>query len=150
MTHARVNETDPKPPRGNPALGVLSRRLLILILTCSASFTLVATAVQLYLTYLQDVEELSESLSLIETSYVPALSRSLYELNDVQIDLQMRGALQLTDIVFLQISEDIAGERRLRAGPDRAQGDPPLHHAVQGSRGPRRRMFMGSTFTSVR
>lgn len=110
MTNAPATETKYQPPNGNPALGVLSRRLLILILTCSASFTLVATAVQLYLTYVQDVEELSESISLIESSYVPALSRSLYELNDVQIDLQMRGALQLTDIVFLQISEDIAGE----------------------------------------
>ncbi len=110
MAYVAAKEDQNEHSGAKRALVVLSRRLLILILTCSATFTLIATSVQLYLTYIQDIEELHDSIALIESSYVPALSRSLYELNEVQLDLQMRGALQLSDIVFLQIEEDVAGE----------------------------------------
>tara|TARA_R110002072_G_scaffold1780_9_gene14743 strand:+ start:24409 stop:25920 length:1512 start_codon:yes stop_codon:yes gene_type:complete len=94
--------------------GALSRRLLVLILCCSTLFTLVATSLQLYLEYQDDLAKMNENVRFIESSYVPALARSLYELNDEQLSLQMAGALKLTDIVYLKVIEDFAGEARER------------------------------------
>ena len=115
MTDVLMADASQKAGKSRSISGVLSRRLLVLILCCSTVFTLIATAVQLYLEYQNDVQKIDENVSFIQSSYVPAFARSLYELNDEQLDLQLDGALQLDDIVFLKILENIGDESRERS-----------------------------------
>jgi signal transduction histidine kinase len=107
-----VNNPVALPKFVNLPGGKLSRRLLLMILACSTLFTLAATSLQLYLEYRDDLTRVNENVEFIEASYVPALARSLYELNDKQLSLQLNGALQLNDVVYLKVVERFGGETR--------------------------------------
>jgi signal transduction histidine kinase len=115
MNQVSTDDTTRHVGKRTSPYGVLSRRLLVLILCCSTLFTFIATAIQLYLEYQTDVQKIDQNVSFIETSYVPAFARSLYELNDEQLSLQLDGALQLDNIVFLKLLENIADEARERS-----------------------------------
>lgn len=112
MTEVSMDDTSTNPITQTSPNGVLSRRLLVLIICCSTVLTLFATGIQLYIEYRTDIEKMNANVRFIQSSYIPALARSLYELNDEQLILQLDGALQLNDIVYLQIIENVAGEVR--------------------------------------
>lgn len=99
MFNEVIHSPSSKPKMDSKYRSGLSRRLLVLIIACSTTFAIVATGVQLFLEYQDDIKALDENVSFIESSYVPALSSSLYELNREQVDLLLQGALQLSDIV---------------------------------------------------
>jgi signal transduction histidine kinase len=115
MTEVSMDDTSTNPITQTSPNGVLSRRLLVLIICCSTVLTLFATGIQLYIEYRTDIEKMNANVRFIQSSYIPALARSLYELNDEQLILQLDGALQLNDIVYLQIIENVAGEVRQRS-----------------------------------
>lgn len=119
MFNEVIHSPSSKPKMDSKYRSGLSRRLLVLIIACSTTFAIVATGVQLFLEYQDDIKALDENVSFIESSYVPALSSSLYELNREQVDLLLQGALQLSDIVYLDIVEDVGLETVVTQTGDR-------------------------------
>ena len=83
----------------------LSYRMLAYVLLCSSTFALMSTAAQLYLEYRRDVSNLNKSFELIENSYLASISDSVYKIDTEHLELLLNGALNLTDIVHLEIKE---------------------------------------------
>lgn len=92
------------------AIRRLSLRLLFAIGGVSLLFVIVAIAFQLHAEYRRDLAEIEGRLGLIEESYVPALAASVFQLDEEQIRLQLRGILQLQDVVFVQVREQLNQE----------------------------------------
>jgi signal transduction histidine kinase len=90
----------------------LSLRLLLAIGGCSLVGILVAIAVQLGVEYRRDCADLDARLRFIQDSYVPALTASAYQLDEEQIRLQLRGVLQLQDMVYALVREQLNRESR--------------------------------------
>jgi PAS domain S-box-containing protein len=73
----------------------LSYSLLFYILLASVSFTLVASAIQLYLGYRKDMKKIPDVMALIEESYLEPLETSLWSFDTLQMEVQARGILTL-------------------------------------------------------
>jgi len=83
----------------------LSYRLLLVIILCSSLLTLVTTFVQLYLEYRKDIDVIQNNIEFIKNSYLPAISASVYDLDEEQTRIQLQGALKLQGIEFLNVKE---------------------------------------------
>ncbi len=97
----------PLPPSSSWRCRRLAMRLLVYVGCCSLLFILLAIALQLYTEYQRDLAGIETRLRFIESSYVPALTASAYQLDEAQIRLQLRGVLQLQDIVYAQVREEL-------------------------------------------
>ncbi|PIE44324.1 MAG: diguanylate cyclase [Gammaproteobacteria bacterium] len=82
----------------------LSFRMLAYIIISSSIFTILASGVQIHSDYQQDISLLKERLRVIETSYMNSLSRSLWSVDETLLHIQMRGILNLPDIVHLKMT----------------------------------------------
>jgi len=99
----------------------LAYRLLFYILICSSTFALLATALQVYIEYRQDVSLIDTRIFQIQDTYLETLASSLWGLNQEQLNLQMQGILRLPDIEYLEIvTED---GTRFSAGTDTGKGN---------------------------
>ena len=83
----------------------LSFELLKWILICSTFFTFLGTGVQLYTDYKSGVKAIDATLHQIRDSYVGSISNSLWNLDDEQINIQVKGIKKLKDIQYIKISE---------------------------------------------
>lgn len=93
----------------------LSIRLLAWILLFSSAFTLLASGVQIYSDYRQDLHKIQQRLEVIESGYSSSLARSLWALDQKSLQTQLEGILSLPDIDHLRLriepdSEVIMGE----------------------------------------
>ena len=85
----------------------LSLCLLLAIIGCSGCCILLAVVFQLVVQYRQNVRDIHSRLDFIEQSYVPAVTASAYQLDEAQIRLELRGLLQLPDIVHAEVREQL-------------------------------------------
>jgi PAS domain S-box-containing protein len=83
----------------------LAYRLVFYVVVCSSFFTLLASAVQLYISYRKDLNSIEENFHYAEKTYVPAISLSLYLVNIEQMKLQLNGFLHLQDMVYAEVHE---------------------------------------------
>ena len=67
----------------------LSIRLFILIIVCGLFFTLLGSGIQLYFEYHKDVEAINDNFDFIESSYVPAITASSYNVDNQQLMIQL-------------------------------------------------------------
>jgi len=81
----------------------LSIRLFWYAVACSAMFTLLASAIQLWSSYQHDLDAIEQDMQFIAASYLPALNQSVYELDDAQLQLQLRGLLQFQHIAYVAV-----------------------------------------------
>jgi diguanylate cyclase (GGDEF)-like protein len=81
----------------------LSLRLLLVIVISSSLVTLIITAIQLALEYRSDVEHIELRLKELEMSYLDSVTRSLWNFNDQQYRIQLKGILSLQDVVYTEI-----------------------------------------------
>ncbi|OWJ90655.1 hybrid sensor histidine kinase/response regulator [Pseudomonas sp. A46] len=92
---------------GSPGpLGGLSRRLLRFIVLFSLAFTLLASAVQLYFEYRREMQGIESRLEVIRSGYLESLERSLWDLNQAQLDIQLRGLADFPDIAWVRLHSD--------------------------------------------
>jgi hypothetical protein len=94
----------------------LGPRLLAAIVLASTCLALVATAIQLYLDYTRDVNELDEQFHRIEGAYVASIANSLWSLDKAQIQLQLNGLARLRDVSFARVQGQL-GEHFEVGGP---------------------------------
>lgn len=85
----------------------LLRRLLLFILLFSLCFTVLASSVQLYFEYRREMRDIEARMALIRAGYLASLERSLWDLDEAQLDVQLRGLVDFSDVARVRlVSED--------------------------------------------
>ncbi|TDF84081.1 ATP-binding protein [Pseudomonas sp. H9] len=82
----------------------LFRRLLLFILLFSLCFTVLASTVQLYFEYRREMRDIDARMALIRVGYLASLERSLWDLNQDQISVQLRGLVDFSDVARVRLS----------------------------------------------
>ncbi len=82
----------------------LARKLTIYLAILSFVAVLASTAIQLYLSYKQNMRQVSSTFTLIEASYINSLSHNIWVYNDKQIGIQLDGLLGLPGIEYANIN----------------------------------------------
>ncbi|MCX2898342.1 ATP-binding protein [Pseudomonas mandelii] len=83
--------------------GGLLRRLLLYILFFSLCFTVLASSVQLYFEYRREMREIDSRMELIRAGYLASLERSLWDLNQDQLNVQLRGLVDFSDVARVRL-----------------------------------------------
>ncbi len=84
----------------------LLRRLLLFILLFSLCFTVLASGVQLYFEYRREMRDIEARMSLIRAGYLASLERSLWDLDEAQLDVQLRGLVDFSDVARVRLISD--------------------------------------------
>ena len=84
--------------------GGLLRRLLLFILLFSLCFTVLASTVQLYFEYRREMRDIDARMALIRAGYLASLERSLWDLNQEQLNVQLRGLVDFSDVARVRLS----------------------------------------------
>jgi diguanylate cyclase (GGDEF)-like protein/PAS domain S-box-containing protein len=92
----------------------LAPRLLAAIFLASSALALLATAVQLYGDYRNDLDAIQDEFRQIERSTLEALANSVWSYNETQIQLTLNGLLQVRDVKHVEVRA--GGDERFVAG----------------------------------
>ena len=84
--------------------GGLLRRLLLFILLFSLCFTVLASSVQLYIEYRREMRDIDSRMELIRAGYLASLERSLWDLNQEQLNVQLRGLVDFSDVARVRLA----------------------------------------------
>ncbi|WP_413704679.1 ATP-binding protein [Pseudomonas sp. Pseusp16] len=84
--------------------GGLLRRLLLFILLFSLCFTVLASSVQLYIEYRREMRDIDSRMELIRAGYLASLERSLWDLNQEQLKVQLRGLVDFSDVARVHLT----------------------------------------------
>ncbi|WP_419710407.1 ATP-binding protein [Pseudomonas sp. NFX224] len=84
--------------------GGLLRRLLLFILLFSLCFTVLASSVQLYIEYRREMRDIDARMALIRAGYLASLERSLWDLNQEQLNVQLRGLVDFSDVARVHLT----------------------------------------------
>jgi signal transduction histidine kinase/ActR/RegA family two-component response regulator/HPt (histidine-containing phosphotransfer) domain-containing protein len=99
--------------------GGLLRRLLLFILLFSLCFTVLASTVQLYIEYRREMRDIEARLQLIRDGYLASLERSLWDLNQEQLNVQLRGLVDFPDMARVRLD---SSDFQLQQGLDSPAG----------------------------
>lgn len=100
----------------------LNYRMLVYIFICSCVFIVLSTAVQMRFEYSREMTAIEQRVQLIRESYVATLSKSVWDFDQAQINLQLTGIHSLPDIAYLELeNRSLAKLSRL---PSNAQHNP--------------------------
>ena len=83
----------------------LVNKILLFIIGISVFFTIMATAIQLYGEYKFSEQLLYKNIDHIEKSYVPAISDSLFNLNNEKLLIELNGIMKLDHLVYTSVHE---------------------------------------------
>ncbi|MCV6589368.1 MAG: ATP-binding protein [Marinobacterium sp.] len=86
-------------PRQHP----LGYRMIVSISLFSFVFILCSTALQLSLDYRRELRAIDHQVALIRNSYLASLGKSLWDLDQAQVELQLLGIQTLPDVIHLQL-----------------------------------------------
>ena len=101
----------------------LAHRLTIYVLACSLGFALLSTALQLGIEYRSEMRLIDQRFELIRSGYLASLGRSLWDVDDEQLRLQMQGILYFPDVSAVRLEGvGAAATMEMRLGPPRTAG----------------------------
>ena len=92
----------------------VARRLIVALVLFSTAITAVFTTLELYRGYQADVGAINSSFSFIRRSSLPVLTDSVWVSDNMQINAQLEGLLNLRDLEYVAIS--VGDEVRWSAG----------------------------------
>ncbi|GLO14629.1 hypothetical protein PPUJ20028_32120 [Pseudomonas putida] len=95
----------------------LLRRLMRFILLFSLCFTVLASSVQLYFEYRREMRDIEARMALIRAGYLASLERSLWDLDEAQLDTQLRGLVDFSDVARVRLVSDDFQRLRGEAAP---------------------------------
>lgn len=81
----------------------IAKKLVTFILLSSTVITTVFTTISFYHDYLNELDALDKVFIQIEKSYLDSISNALWDLDEEQIHSQMRGILNINDILSVTI-----------------------------------------------
>ena len=84
----------------------LHRKILTGVLIVSGLTTLIISSIQIYGDYSKDIQGIKERLSLVESSYLAPIENSIWEFNEKQISISLKGIINLPDIEYAKIEEE--------------------------------------------
>jgi signal transduction histidine kinase len=83
----------------------LARRFVFMTILCSSFLAIIVTSLQLFADYRGDLSDLEKSISKVETSIIPSIVESVWILDEVLIQRQLDGIVQIQGISFVQLNE---------------------------------------------
>lgn len=83
----------------------LSRKLLLAFLAISAIVTTVATLVQLYVDYEQDINSIKNNIEVVDKSYKKTITNSVWDFNKRQLQVQLDGVRSLSGIQYVIVKD---------------------------------------------
>ncbi|MEE4242672.1 MAG: ATP-binding protein [Desulfopila sp.] len=116
----------------------IARKLGLWVIVFSVVVTVIASAIQLYLVYRQDLKDIKEYFDSISAVQLTSLSQSVWILDDIQIQAHLNGITQGRDIIYAAV--EIDGVVRWHSGemkPKKTMGlQYPLSYLYRDSRLP--------------
>jgi len=91
----------------------LGYRMMLYVILSSCIFIVLSTALQVVVDYRREMRNIDHQLQLVRSSYLASLSRSLWDLDQGQLNLQLKGIKALPDIAYLEL-EDHSAQRTIR------------------------------------
>ena len=88
-------------PKDHP----LSYRMMVYTTLYSFVFIMLSTAVQITLDYRREMRNIDQQIQLISTSYIASLARSMWDFDQAQLELQLKGIKALPDIASLELKD---------------------------------------------
>jgi two-component system sensor histidine kinase TorS len=79
--------------------------MIIYISLCSFVFIMLSTALQITLDYQREMRNIDQQIQLIRTSYTASLARSMWDFDQTQLKLQLKGIKALPDIANLELKD---------------------------------------------
>ncbi|WP_051227679.1 ATP-binding protein [Oceanospirillum beijerinckii] len=105
----------------------LGYRIMVYVIACSFIFILFSTALQLSLDYRRELKAIDQQVELIRSSYLASLAKSLWDVDQAQVELQLLGIHTLPDVIYLSLQDKkLSGNLQLPA-----LEAPPENHQVQ-------------------
>ena len=80
-------------------------RLFVYVIISSLFCSMLASAVQLSISYRRGVQSIHQNIQFIRNSHLSPLANSVFNLNEEQIRLQLKSLARFSDIVYLQVSD---------------------------------------------
>jgi len=81
----------------------IAKKITTYVLLFSGLFTLVGTAIQLFIDYENDVQDLEATFSLIEKSHIKSLSHNVWGIDMASVETQLSEIMNLPDVAFLEL-----------------------------------------------
>jgi len=89
-----------------PLKGALAKKLIFAIVILSSLLAFIITAIQLYVDYRSDINNVHRKLTDIERGYSESISENVWILNDKQISRQLNGLVAIPDVFSAVITVD--------------------------------------------
>lgn len=83
--------------------GRIARRLIIYIVLFSSLITLIATGIQLYHEYHQDINDIDARFSQIEASNLQSIAEAVWVADRTQLRILLDGIRELPDIIYAEV-----------------------------------------------
>lgn len=64
---------------------------------------MLSTALQISFDYRREMRNIDQQIQLIHTSYIASLARSMWDFDQAQLELQLKGIKALPDIAHLEL-----------------------------------------------
>ncbi|WP_296059359.1 ATP-binding protein [uncultured Amphritea sp.] len=103
----------------------LGYRIMLYVCSCSFLFILFSTALQLTMDYRREFRAIDQQVELIRSSYLASLAKSLWDIDQAQIELQLKGIHNLPDVSYLVLKNTDTGETAIE-GQRNTSRDSPL------------------------
>jgi len=84
----------------------LGYRMMVYVSVCSFIFILFSTALQLSLDYRRELRAIDQQVELIRSSYLASLAKSLWDVDQAQVELQLLGIHTLPDVIYLNLQDN--------------------------------------------
>ncbi|WP_051221417.1 hybrid sensor histidine kinase/response regulator [Neptunomonas japonica] len=81
----------------------LGYKVMLYVCGCSFLFILLSTALQLTLDYRREFKAIDQQVELIRSSYLASLAKSVWDIDQAQIKLQLKGIENLPDVAFISL-----------------------------------------------
>lgn len=81
----------------------ISAQIIFIVLLTSSVATFVVVSVQLYMDYKTELSELDKKFHMIEEAYKPSFESALWNLDNRQMDLQIKGILNYPEMSSIEI-----------------------------------------------
>ncbi len=88
---------------GGKIIKSLGNSTAVYIFVVSGLIAVLASAVQIYIEYDKDVHRVESRFELIESSYIPAVAASLWQIDEDQARLILAGIKSLPDVAYVEI-----------------------------------------------
>ncbi|WP_293268753.1 ATP-binding protein [Neptunomonas sp.] len=82
----------------------LGYKVMLYVCGCSFLFILLSTALQLTLDYRREFKAIDQQVELIRSSYLASLAKSLWDIDQAQIELQLKGIENLPDVAYISLN----------------------------------------------